>query len=458
MKLNREEDAVLNQVKRIHMIGIGGSGMCPIAEILHAKGYQLTGSDVNEGDPLKRVRSLGIPVMMGHRPENVHGAELVVYSAAIHSDNPEIVEANRLHIPIVERSHILGMITRKFDKVIGVCGTHGKTTVSSMITQILIQNNYHPTAVIGGRLPLINANGLVGDSEYMVCESCEFVDTFLQLSPDMAVLLNIDNDHLDYFKTMENLCSSFRKFTDMASIAVVNGDDDLISKTLSGYGGKKITFGLKECNDYYAQNITDGTTGKTFDIYKKGNLLTKIHLQIPGAHNVYNALAAFAATDYFGVPSQGIIQSIEQFGGAGRRFERLGTYRGITLVDDYAHHPTEIRATLTAAKQLGYNRVIALFQPFTFSRTALLKQEFIEALSIADEVILTDIMGSREVNETGISSSDLAVGIKNCVCVHSFNEAVNHVLCTAQSGDLVITMGGGDIYKAAYSIRTALSE
>lgn len=458
MKLNREEDAVLNQVKRIHMIGIGGSGMCPIAEILHAKGYQLTGSDNNEGDPLKRIRALGIPVTMGHKAENVHGAELVVYSAAIHADNPEIVEANRLQIPVIERSHILGMITRKFDKVIGVCGTHGKTTVSSMITQILIQNNYHPTAVIGGRLPLINANGLAGDSEYMVCESCEFVDTFLQLSPDMAVLLNIDNDHLDYFKTMENLCASFRKFVDMASVAVVNGDDDRITKTLAGYAGRRLTFGLKESNDYYAQNITDGTSGKTFDLYRKRALLAKIRLQIPGAHNVYNALAAFAAADYYGVDVQGIIRSLEQFGGAGRRFERLGTYQGIALADDYAHHPTEIRATLTAAKQLGYNRVIAVFQPFTFSRTALLKQEFIEALSIADQVILTEIMGSREVNETGISSEDLAAEIQNCVCVHGFDEVVARVLQTAQSGDLVITMGGGDIYKAAYMIRAALND
>lgn len=456
MKLVKEEDAILNQVKRIHMIGIGGSGMCPIAEILHAKNYQITGSDNNTGDPLKRVQALGIPVIMGHRAENVHGAELVIYSAAIHADNPEIVEAKRLHIPVIERSHILGMITRKFDKVIGVCGTHGKTTVSSMITQILIQNNYDPTAVIGGRLPLINANGLAGSSEYMVCESCEFVDTFLQLSPDMAVLLNIDNDHLDYFKTMENLCSSFRKFVDMAQIAVVNGDDPLVAQAMDGYRGTKITFGLNENNDYCAKEIKDGEFGKQFIITRKKGQGAKVQLHIPGAHNVYNALAAFAAAEYYGVSAAGIQNALEQFNGAGRRFERLGCFKGIDLADDYAHHPTEIKATLTAAKQLGYKNVIAVFQPFTFSRTALLKNDFIEALSIADKVVLTEIMGSRETNETGISSKDLAAGLKDCICVNNFDEVTDYVIKTAGSGDLVITMGGGDIYKAAYKIREAL--
>ncbi len=452
MKLYKQEDAILDKVKQIHMIGIGGSGMCPIAEILHSKGYELSGSDNNEGDPLKRVKALGIPVIMGHKPENVHNAQMVIHSAAIHDDNPEIVEAKRLGIPVIERSHILGMITRKFDRVIGVCGTHGKTTVSSMITQILIQNNYKPTAVIGGKLPLINANGLAGESEYMVCESCEFVDTFLQLSPDMSVLLNIDNDHLDYFKTMDNLCASFSKFVNMSSVAVVNGDDDLVKGAVSNFKGEIITFGLSEANDFYAKDISDGVSGKAFSVYHSGEFLAEIQLGVPGAHNVYNALAAFAAASYYGVTADGIKSSLEQFGGAGRRFERLGTYNGIAIADDYAHHPTEIKATLTAAKQLGYNNVIAVFQPFTFSRTALLKNEFIDALSIADKVILTEIMGSREVNESGITSEDLAAGLKDCVCVKGFNEVLTTAISVAKPGDLIITMGGGDIYKAAQMI------
>ena len=222
MKELRAEDRIIEKVKNIHLIGIGGSGMCPLAEILHSKGYLITGSDNNESDPLKRIKALGIKVYMGHAPENVHGAELIVYSAAISEDNPEIVEAKKLGIPLMERSHMLGSLTRRYDNVIGVCGTHGKTTVSSMITHILILNKQNPTAVIGGKLPLINSNGIAGDSDTMVCESCEFVDTFLQLSPDKAVLLNIDNDHLDYFKTMDNLVASFSKFVNMASLPFVN--------------------------------------------------------------------------------------------------------------------------------------------------------------------------------------------------------------------------------------------
>ena len=230
MKIIRENEKFLEDIKRIHMIGIGGSGMCPLAEILHSKGYILSGSDNNEGDPLKRVQALGIKTFMGHSEENIEGAELVVYSAAISKDNPEIVAAEKKGIPTMERSELFGAITRKFDNVIGVCGTHGKTTATSMLSQILILNDFDPTAVIGGLLPLIGANGRAGNSEYMVCEACEYVDTFLHLSPDISLLLNIDNDHLEYFKTMENLTASFRKFISMGKTAFINGDDELWDK------------------------------------------------------------------------------------------------------------------------------------------------------------------------------------------------------------------------------------
>ena len=457
MKKLNGEDKIINSVKRVHMIGIGGSGMCPLAEILHSKGYILTGSDNNESDPLKRVKALGITVHMGHNPQNVHGAELVVYSAAISKDNPEIVEAEKLGIPLMERSHLLGAMTRRFDKVIGVCGTHGKTSTSSMITQILYMANYDPSAVIGGKLPLINANGRAGNSEYMVCESCEFVDTFLQLSPDMSVLLNIDNDHLDYFKTMDNLVSSFRKFVDMSSIAVVNGDDVLVKKAVDTFTGKIITFGIEESNDFYAKNIEMGKFGMKFDCFKNRKLLGNIELAIPGKHNVFNALAAIAACDYYCVAFEDIKNAIEKFSGAGRRFEKLAEFNGIVLADDYAHHPTEITATLNAIKELNFNNVIVVFQPFTFSRTEMLKKEFVEALSIADKVILTPVMGSREVNTTGINSEQLAKGIENCYLAGDFNEAADLALKLANSGDIIITMGGGDIYKVAHIIMVIVS-
>ena len=456
MKQLRDEDKIIEGVRRIHMIGIGGSGMCPLAEILHSKGYELTGSDNNESDPLSRIRNLGIKVFMGHSADNIKGAQLVVYSAAISEDNPELKAAREQGIPTMERSHMLGALTRHFDNVIGVCGTHGKTTVTSMITQILILNKMDPTAVIGGKLPLINSNGIAGGSETMVCESCEFVDTFLQLSPDIAVLLNIDNDHLDYFKTMENLTLSFRKFLAMASRAYINGDDERAKKAAEDINADIVTFGFGEENIYRAENIKRGKFGFSFDVIKNGEKIISIEMHIPGRHNVLNGLAAFAVCYDMGVSAEGIKDAIQKFTGAGRRFEFLGEYGGFMLADDYAHHPTEIRATLSAAKELDYNRVIAVFQPFTFSRTALLKDEFISALSLADKVILTPIMGSREVNTYGISSEDLAKGLKNAVIADGFENIADTVIKTAGRGDLVITMGGGDIYKAAHIIQKRL--
>ena len=456
MKELRAEDKIIEGIKRIHMIGIGGSGMCPLAEILHSKGYELSGSDNNESDPLKRIKALGIPVFMGHNAENIKGAELLVYSAAISQDNPEIVAAKEQGIPTMERSHLLGALTRRFDNVIGVCGTHGKTTVTSMITQILLLNKMDPTAVIGGRLPMLNSNGIAGSSETMVCEACEFVDTFLQMSPDIAVLLNIDNDHLDYFKTMDNLVLSFHKFLKMSSKCYINGDDKLVLKAAENTDAKLVTFGFENSNDYYAESVISGKFGFCFDVMHKGEKLINIELHAPGRHNVLNGLAAFAVCFEEGVSPEGIKDALEKFTGAGRRFEFLGEYNGFTLADDYAHHPTEIKATLKAAKELNYNRVIAVFQPFTFSRTALLKDEFIDALAVADKVILTPIMGSREVNTYGISSEDIACKLSDAVVVDGFPNIAEKIIETAKQGDIVITMGGGDIYKAAHIVQEKL--
>lgn len=458
MKELLKEDKIIENVKRIHMIGIGGSGMCPLAEILHGKGYILTGSDNNESDPLKRIRALGIKVFMGHSKENIEGAELIVYSAAIAKDNPELVAAAEKGIPTMERSHLLGALTRHFDNVIGVAGTHGKTTVSSMITQILILNNLDPTAVIGGRLPLINSNGRSGKSEHMVCESCEFVNTFLQMSPDVSVLLNIDDDHLDFFGTMDNLVASFSKFIGMSHTAYINGDDHLARRAAEGIPATIITFGKEKGNDFYAENITKGALGFEFDVMKKGERLGRLHMRIPGEHNIYNGLAAFAVAYDLGVSAEGIDSALSKFTGAGRRFEFLYECEKLTLVDDYAHHPTEIEATLKAAKSLEYKRVIAVFQPFTFSRTALLKDDFIKALSVADKVVLTPIMGSREQNTFGIYSEDIAKELPDATVIETFPQVADFICENAQNGDLVITMGGGDIYKAAYMIRDKLTE
>lgn len=309
-----------------------------------------------------------------------------------------------------------------------------------------------PSAVIGGRLPVIGSNGICGSSDILVCESCEFVNTFLEMSPDISILLNIDNDHLDYFKTMENLTESFRKFVSMSKLCFYNGDDERTVRAVETLGVEKISFGLKEFNIYQARNVRPSKFGFAFDVYKKGEFLIGFDLKVPGKHNVFNALAAIAVCDYLGVSPEGIKFSIEDFKGAGRRFEFYGDAAGFMLADDYAHHPTEISATLRAAHDLNYNKVIAVFQPFTFSRTALLLDEFIEALSVADTVILTPIMGSREINTYGISSEDIAKGLKDCICVNNFEEAVDAIKKVAGPNDIVITMGGGDVYKVAHMI------
>ena len=456
MKELRATDKLLTGIKRVHMIGIGGSGMCPLAEILHSKGYVLTGSDNNEGDTLNRIKNLGIKVFMGHNAKNIEGAELVVYSAAISEDNPERVAAKEKGIPTMERSLLLGALTRHYDNVIGVCGTHGKTTVSSMITQILYLNKMEPSAVIGGKLPIINSNGICGKSDILVCESCEFVNTFLELSPDISVLLNIDNDHLDFFKTMENLVNSFKQFISMSKFCFFNGDDSLSLSAAKDIKAEKITFGMNKTNTYNARNPKPSKFGFAFDVYKNDEFLINLDLKAPGKHNVLNALAAFSVCHYLGVTPEGIKSAIETFTGAGRRFEFLGEFENFVLADDYAHHPSEISATLQAAKDLKYNRVIAVFQPFTYSRTALLKDDFIDALKVADKVILTPIMGSREVNTYGITSEDLAKGLNSCTLVETFDEAVEEIINTTKKGDIVITMGGGDVYKIARKVAEKL--
>lgn len=445
-------DTLLKQVKRIHFIGIGGSGMCPLAEILHSEGYVLSGSDNNESDTLARIRALGIPVTMGQKAENIAGAEMVVYTAALLKDNPELVAAKESGIPTFERAKLFGAISRLYKNCIGICGTHGKTTVTSMTTQVMLEAKLDPSAVIGGKLPLIDANGRVGKSEHFVCEACEFVDTFLELSPAVAVILNIDEDHLDYFKTLDNLILSFHKFADMATDAVLyNGDDRNTLKAMNGITGKTlVTFGFQSANDYYPENIsTVRGAFYGFDVMHGGEKLGHIQLNVPGRHNILNALAAIAASMHAGADFTACKAGLEAFGGAGRRFEMLGEYAGITFADDYAHHPAELRVTLESAMKMDYNRVWAVFQPFTYSRTYMLMDDFAKVLQIPDRCVLTEIMGSREINTYNVYTAQLAERIPNSVWFNTFDEVADYVLRNAEAGDLVLTLGCGDIYKAA---------
>ncbi len=451
MTVLKKIDEVLTEIKRIHFIGIGGSGMCPLVEILHSKGYDISGSDNNESDTLNRVRSLGIPVVLEQRAENIEGAEMIVYTAALLPDNPELCAAKASGIPTFERKDLLGAVTRMFDNCICVCGTHGKTTVTSMLTQIFIQSGADPTAVIGGRLPLTGTNGVAGKSNNMLCEACEFVDTFLSLSPDVSVILNIDEDHLDYFKTLDNLIASFTKFASMTRKEIIyNGDDENTLRAVKNITDKKfITFGLEEGNDFRADNITVENEFASFDIIKYGENVGRITLGVPGRHNIYNTLAAIAAADNAGIEMYKIIASAEQFRGAGRRFEILKKINGITIADDYAHHPKELEVTLNAAMGMGFKKVWAVFQPFTYSRTAMLFDDFVEVLQIPDRVVMTEIMGSRERNTYEIYTSQLAEEIPGSVWFNTFEEVANYIVENAEEGDLVITLGCGDIYKAA---------
>lgn len=445
-------DRLLETVKRIHFIGIGGAGMCPLAEILHSKGYILSGSDNNETDTLQRIRNLGIPVVLGQKAENIGDAEMVVFTAALLPDNPELVAAKEMGVPTFERSKLFGALTRKFGNCIGVCGTHGKTTVTSMLTQILLKSGVDTSAVIGGKLPLINSNGRVGKEDLLVCEACEFANTFLDLSPSVALILNIDADHLEFFKTMDNLIASFGKFASLARDAVIfNGDDEKTLIAVSQGGEKKhISFGYSSSNDYYAENITFRHGAfPVFDLMYKGERQATVELSVPGKHNVLNALAAIAAAHYAGVSLEDAAKNVTSFTGAGRRFEKLYEANGITIVDDYAHHPAELKVTLESAMSMEFNNVWAVFQPFTFSRTYMLLDDFAEVLKISDKVVLTEIMGSREINTYDIHTEQLAEKIPGSVWFDSFDTIAQYLYDNVKSGDLVITLGCGDVYKIA---------
>lgn len=468
------KNSILTGKKHIHFIGIGGSGMYPLAQILHSQGYYLTGSDNNETETLQAVRNMGIPVFMGQRAENIEGADLIVHTAAIMNDNPELIASRNSGVPVLERSELLGIVTSWYDDAICVSGTHGKTTTTSMITQIMYTAKVDLSAFIGGKLPCIHGSGLAGKSEIMVCESCEFVDTFLKLYPDIAVILNIDADHLDYFKTVDNIIKSFHKFAEKTTKAIiVNGDDANSMKAIEGITGKDIiTFGFNDTNDYYPSNINKISGMQTsYTIMHKGDKVCDITINVAGTHNILNSLASVVACLYNNIDIESIQKGLYDFGGAGRRFEKIGVAKGITIVDDYAHHPSEIAVTLKSAMDMGYNKVWAVFQPFTYSRTAMLMKEFKEALSIADEVVLTDIMGSREKNTYNIFTRNLAETIDGAIYFpqdetakpsnerkeFNFHQVCDYICEHAKDGDLVITMGCGDVYKCAKMIYKKLS-
>lgn len=452
----------LPDYKKIHCIGIGGIGLSAVAEILMARGYDISGSDMKESNMTAKLARDGARIHIGHNAENVEGKDLVIYSSAISMENPELARATELGIPTVTRAQALGALMEEYDSSIAISGTHGKTTTTSMVSLILKNAQKEPTILVGGNLPEINGNVYVGQNDYFVTEACEYMDSFLNLKPKIEIILNIDSDHLDYFKDVDHIARSFDKFAKLVpeNGAVIAYDANPFVKSVISGLPNAITFGLSESCDYYASDINFDNDGMPqFKVNHGGKVLGQIELAVPGEHNILNALAAFACCHIQGVAVEDIIKTLDGYTGTHRRFDLLGeTSTGIRIVDDYAHHPTEIKATLAAVRNMKHNTLWCLFQPHTYTRTMALLDDFATAFDEADKVVLAEIYAAREKNIHKISSKTLMNKIKehdvnkDVYFFEDFEEIASFVYNNAQEGDLVITMGAGDIYKVGEMI------
>lgn len=446
--LQHEISAYLRPGAGAHLIGIGGVSMAPLAEVLLGRGLRVTGSDSRESDTVIRLRSLGIPVTIGHLPQSVEGAQCVIRTAAVHDDNPEVARARELGIPVFERAQAWGALMTDYSNALCVAGTHGKTSTTSMCTHIFMAAQADPTVMIGGTLPLLGAGHRVGQGDIIILESCEYCNSFLAFSPTVAVILNIEADHLDFFKDLEDVEKSFRAFAQRVpqdGYVVANGEDENTMRTLRGIDRHLVTFGVEE-GEVHAQDLTWERGLPSFQIVYQGRAVTDVKLQVPGLHNVKNALAAAAAALTLGVPPKAIRDGLMAFRGAGRRFEHQGSCRGAEIYDDYAHHPGELRALLEAARTLGYQRVVCAFQPHTYSRTKALFDDFVSVLKTPDVTLLTDIYAARETNDVGISSKDLADEIPGSIYCPTLDDLTRRLLELARPGDLILTVGAGDVY------------
>ena len=441
--------------KRGHLVGIGGVSMSALGEVLFSMGLNISGSDMNESETVQALRKKGINVICGHFPENVDGVDFVVRTAAVHDDNPEIAAARAKGIPVFERTQAWGAIMRGYKNAICVAGTHGKTTTTSMITHILMSAQKDPTVMIGGTLPLLKSGYRVGAGDTIVLESCEYYNSFHSFVPTIAVILNIDADHLDFFRDIEDIKHSFAVFAGNVpegGYIVANADDRNTMESIKDIKGRHIvTFGINSKADVMARNIVPGRI-MSFDLVYRGSTVSHIELKIGGRHNVYDALAASAAALVYGASPEKITEGLSQFRGAGRRIEFKGTCNGADVYDDYAHHPNELRATLEAVHEMGYERVICAFQPHTYSRTKALFDDFVAALSLADKAYLAEIYAAREKNTLGISSKDIADRVPGAVYCSSFEELEKALREEARPGDIILTIGAGDVYKVGEQI------
>lgn len=459
------EEIMLNpsQFKHIHCIGIGGIGLSAIAEIFLARGYQVSGSDMKESDLTHHLTSCGATIYYQHEASNIQGVDLVVYSAAVSQDNPELKAAIEQGILVASRAELLGALMDDYETSIAISGTHGKTTTTSMVSLILERGKKDPTILVGGNLTEFNGNVKLGNSNYFVTEACEYMDSFLSLRPQIEIILNIDSDHLDYFKDIDHIVNSFHRFSKLVpknGLVIAYDANPFVKSILGDLSCNLITFGFNDKCHYHAENIKFNCCGMpSYDLYQKNELLGSLQLSVPGEHNIANSLAAAACCHSLGVPIESIIETLEKYTGTQRRFDVIGfTKNNICIVDDYAHHPTEIKATLKAAKNIPHNTLWCLFQPHTYTRTMALFDEFAEAFADADKVVMAEIYAAREKNIYKISSKELVSEIKRVhpkkeiYYISDFDEMARFVINNAEENDLIITMGAGDIYKVAESL------
>ena len=435
--------------KRVHMVGIGGVSMRPLALVLQDRGIHVTGSDMNSSGSTEELLRSGISVAIGHREENIQGADCIVRTAAARNDNPEIAAARASGIPIFERAEAWGMIMREYRNAICVSGTHGKTTTTSMVTHVMMEAKKDPTVMIGGALPLLGAGHRVGGGDTIVLESCEYCDSFLNFYPTLAIILNVEADHLDYFKDLQDVQKSFRAFAGLASQGIlVNGDDANTMECVSGMDC--VTFGLGEQNRIRAINISEDWS--EFDVICDGAFYAHLKLSVFGKHNTLNALAAAGAGWMMGVSGEDAANGLATFTGAGRRMERKGEYNGAPVYDDYAHHPGELSCLIDAVRTQGYKRVVMAFQPHTYTRTHALFEDFVRELKRVDVCVVAEIYAARERNDIGISSRDLVERIPGAAYCEYLPQVTEFLKANVQPCDIVLTVGAGDIYRAGEAL------
>lgn len=443
-----------NQPLAVHFIGIGGISMSGLAEILLREGFTVTGSDAHETELTDHLEAAGAQIFYGQRAENISdNVKLVVYTAAVHPDNPEYAAAVQKGLPMLSRAELLGQMMKNYRQAVAVAGTHGKTTTTSMLTEILLAGETDPTISVGGILHSIGGNIRVGSSDLFVTEACEYTNSFLSFYPTMGVILNIEADHLDFFKDLADIRHSFRLFAEKLpaeGLLIINSDIENYREICEGLPCRIVTFGHGEGSDFRAAELSYDSFGRpSFTLVENGVPGQRIALSVPGEHNVYNALGAVAAARALGIPADKIAEGLRNFTGTERRFEKKGVMHGVTIIDDYAHHPQEIAATLAAAANYPHKKLWCVFQPHTYSRTKAFLDEFAQALSAADEVVLADIFAARETDTLGVSSRDIASRIQaaggNVHYFPTFDEIETFLLENCSTGDLLITMGAGDV-------------